>query len=292
MSWEAVQETFGAHFWWTMFVLFCAALTWAYVKFVRPRIHNEEPEGDEKLLDENDVTANLILIPGEEIFFHSEEPFTSSFWEVLLCGCGNRVWKLGVTNKRIVAQKKESTCFGTCQLNAREDCWPVENVSKVSVISGEFWGYTIPHLWDMAVKYLVITLFFDLCHGVVRESIRDIFGEEAADPDVAKIIWAINIFFYVLCNVLFILAVIYAIAVMSLVIFPHSLVKVYLTREMEDEGNPLNSACCGCHCRGANSKPMETFTFRTGSSYKAYAAIMAARAGAGNPVSSVKVSGP
>jgi hypothetical protein len=73
-------------------------------------------------------------------------------WESLMCGCGNRVWKLGVTNKRIVAQKKESTCFGTCQLTAREDCWPVENVSKVSVLSGEFWGYTIPALWDMAAK--------------------------------------------------------------------------------------------------------------------------------------------
>jgi len=63
-----------------------------------------------------------ILIPGEEIFFHSEEPFTQNWLEVLFCGCGNRVWKLGVTNKRIVAQKKESTCFGTCQLNAREVC--------------------------------------------------------------------------------------------------------------------------------------------------------------------------
>lgn len=78
--------------------------------------------------------VSQILIPGEEIFFHSEEPFTQSCLEMLFCGCSNRVWKLGVTNKRIVAQKKESACFGTCQLNAREDCWPIENVAKVQSI--------------------------------------------------------------------------------------------------------------------------------------------------------------
>lgn len=81
---------------------------------------------------------------------------------------------------------------------------------------------------------------------------QELFGAEASDPMIAKLIWAVNLGFYVICNVLFVLAVIYAIAVILLLLFPHSLVKVYLTREMEEEGNPVNSLCCGCHCRGGN----------------------------------------
>lgn len=135
----------------------------------------------------------------------------------------------------------------------------------------------------MATNYFIITVIFDLAGGIFRETIKEMFGPEAHDPIIAKAIPLISIGIYVVCNILFILAVIYSIAVMSLVIFPHSLVKVYMTRELEEEGNPLNKICCGCHCSAPNSKPMETFTFRTGSSYKAYAAIMAARAGAGNP---------
>lgn len=285
-TWAALHQTFGVHLWFTIFVIFCASLTWGYVNYVRPRMQKEENDGDEALLDENDVTANLILIPGEEIFFHSEEPFTQNWLEVLFCGCGNRVWKLGVTNKRIVAQKKESTCFGTCQLNAREDCWPIENVAKVSVISGEFWGYSVPMLWSMATNYFIVTVIFDLAGGVFRETIKEMFGSEASDPIINKGIFFIDLGIMILCNVLFVLAVIYAIAVMMLIIFPHSLVKVYMTRDLEEDGNPLNKLCCGCHCTGPNSKPMETFTFKTGSSYKAYAAIMAARAGAGNPTKS------
>lgn len=68
-TWEAFQETFGAHMWWTFFVLFLAVLTWVYVKYIRPRLAKDEAE-DHAELDENDVTANLLLIPGEEIFFH------------------------------------------------------------------------------------------------------------------------------------------------------------------------------------------------------------------------------
>ena len=96
-------------------MIFSAILTFGYVRYVRP--HMVKSEDEEMMLDENDVTQNLLLIPGEEIFFHSEEPHTSSMWEVLLCGCGNRVHKLGVTTKRIVAQKRESTAFGTCQVS-------------------------------------------------------------------------------------------------------------------------------------------------------------------------------
>ena len=51
------------------------------------------------------------------------------------------------------------------QLTAREDCWPIENVNKVSVISGEFWGYSVPVLWEMAYKYFVVALLFDFLHS-------------------------------------------------------------------------------------------------------------------------------
>jgi hypothetical protein len=277
-SWDSFQETFGAHLYWTLFIFFLALCTLIFVRFVRPRMSVDESDSFADI-DPNDLASKIILVPGEEQFFHSEEPFTSSMWEVLFCGCGNRVWKMGVTNKRIVAQKVESTCFGSCQLTCREDAWPIENVSKVSVISGEFWGYTIPSLWDMASKYLFVTLFFDLAHGIVRETLKDVFGPEATDPTVAKAIVLMNVLFYAVCNVLFFLAIIYSIAVMSLIIWPHSMVKVYLTRDMEDEG--VGIKCCGCG--NPNSKPMEAFTFKTVHSYKAYQCIMAARAGASKP---------
>ena len=228
-------------------------------------------------MDENDVTANILLMPGEEIFFHKEEPGATSALEAI--SGGNRVWKLGVTTRRIVAQKREATCFGTCQLTAREDCWPIENVAKVSVLSGEFMGYSVPLLWEMAQKYFLIALVFDFMHSFIKANILDFFGEAATDPTVLKCIYGLNIFMYILCNLLFLLAVVYSFAVMWLVVFPMSLVKVYLTREMEEEGNPINhisSWCCGMK---NNSKPMESFTFKTTDAYKAYQAIMAARAG-------------
>lgn len=65
------QQTFGVHLWFTIFVIFCASLTWGYVNYVRPRMQKEENDGDEALLDENDVTANLVSVSGS--------------------GCGNKI---------------------------------------------------------------------------------------------------------------------------------------------------------------------------------------------------------
>lgn len=62
-TWEAFRETFGIHLWWSLFVLCCAGLTWGYINYIRPRVSKEEVEGDEALLDENDVTANLVRMP-------------------------------------------------------------------------------------------------------------------------------------------------------------------------------------------------------------------------------------
>jgi len=272
-SYDDIRSIFGMHLDWILFIALLAAICWGYIKYIRPQLHQH----DELEMDENDVTANILLMPGEEIFFHKEEPGATSALEAI--SGGNRVWKLGVTTRRIVAQKREATCFGTCQLTAREDCWPIENVAKVSVLSGEFMGYSVPLLWEMAQKYFLIALVFDFMHSFIKANILDFFGEAATDPTVLKCIYGLNIFMYILCNLLFLLAVVYSFAVMWLVVFPMSLVKVYITREMEEEGNPINhisSWCCGMK---NNSKPMESFTFKTADAYKAYQAIMAARAG-------------
>lgn len=292
------------HLDWILFIVLLGAICWGYIKYIRPQLHMHDEvslifciavvfhggckcqrtahdfvDMTQLEMDENDVTSNILLMPGEEIFFHKEEPATTSALEMLMCGCGNRVWKLGVTTRRIVAQKREATCFGTCQLTAREDCWPIENVAKVSVLSGEFWGYSVPHLWEMAQKYFLIALVFDFLHSFIKANITDFFGEAAQDETISKCIYGLNIFMYILCNLLFLLAVIYSFAVMSLVVFPMSLVKVYLTREMEEEGNPINHISTWCCGMRNNSKPMENFTFKTVDAYKAYQAIMAARAG-------------
>lgn len=274
-NYDDIRSIFGMHLDWILFIILLGAICWGYIKYIRPQLHQHE----ELEMDENDVTANILLMPGEEIFFHKEEPATTSALEMMMCGCGNRVWKLGVTTRRIVAQKREATCFGTCQLTAREDCWPIENVAKVSVLSGEFWGYSVPHLWEMAQKYFVIALLFDFLHSFIKANIVDFFGEAAKDETISKCIYGLNIFMYILCNLLFLLAVIYSFAVMSLVVFPMSLVKVYLTREMEEEGNPISHCSTWCCGLKNNSKPMENFTFKTVDAYKAYQAIMAARAG-------------
>jgi hypothetical protein len=287
-NYDDIRSIFGMHLDWILFIILLAAICWGYIKYIRPQLNLH----DELEMDENDVTANILLMPGEEIFFHKEEPATTSALEMLMCGCGNRVWKLGVTTRRIVAQKREATCFGTCQLTAREDCWPIENVAKVSVLSGEFWGYSVPSLWEMAQKYFLIALVFDFAHSFIKANIMDFFGEAAKDETIQKIITGLNIFMYILCNLLFLLAVIYSFAVMSLVVFPMSLVKVYLTREMEEEGNPINHISTWCCGMKNNSKPMENFTFKTVDAYKAYQAIMAARAGVNGGEGTWKVGQP
>jgi len=272
-SYDDIRSIFGMHLDWILFIALLAAICWGYIKYIRPQLHLH----DELEMDENDVTANILLMPGEEIFFHKEEPGATSALEAI--SGGNRVWKLGVTTRRIVAQKREATCFGTCQLTAREDCWPIENVAKVSVLSGEFMGYSVPMLWEMAQKYFLIALVFDFMHSFIKANIMDFFGEAAEDPTIIKCIYGLNIFMYILCNLLFLLAVVYSFAVMSLVVFPMSLVKVYLTREMEEDGNPISHISTWCCGMKNNSKPMESFTFKTVDAYKAYQAIMAARAG-------------
>jgi len=287
-NYDDIRSIFGMHLDWILFIILLGTICWGYIKYIRPQLQQQ----DELEMDENDVTANILLMPGEEIFFHKEEPATTSALEMLMCGCGNRVWKLGVTTRRIVAQKREATCFGTCQLTAREDCWPIENVAKVSVLSGEFWGYTVPALWEMAQKYFIIALVFDFLHSFIKANIMDFFGEAAQDPTVLKCIYGLNIFLYILCNLLFLLAVIYSFAVMSLVVFPMSLVKVYLTREMEEEGNPISHISTWCCGLKNNSKPMENFTFKTVDAYKAYQAIMAARAGVNGGEGSWSVGKP
>jgi hypothetical protein len=55
---------------------------------------------------------------------------------------------------------------------------------------------------------------------------QDFFGEAANDDTVSKIIIGINVAMGIICNLLFIISVIYAIALMWMVIFPTSILKV------------------------------------------------------------------
>jgi len=284
-TWHDVRKTFGSHLDWAFIIAFCGLLTWAYVRYVRPKL--PKPEGEESMvLDENDVTASLHLGPGEELFFsdcETGQDGTVGFYQWF--GGSNRVSKIAVTSRRVIAQFRESTFCGTCQLGAKEECWPVENVSKVSVISGEFNGLTIPQLWSTAYVYFFITLLFDLFGGFVKDNIHDFFGEAANDEIVSKIIFGINLSLGIICNLLFIVSIIYALALMWMIVFPTSIIKVYLTSNMEEEGHPVQNCCQYCCTGTPNSRPSEAFTFATRNSYKAYHAIMSARSGAGNPFS-------
>ena len=42
----------------------------------------------------------------------------------------------------------------------------------MSLVSGQFWGYTIPLLWGRAWRYFVAALLFDLLGGFVRENVE------------------------------------------------------------------------------------------------------------------------
>ncbi len=55
---------------------------------------------------------------------------------------------------------------------------------------------------------------------------QDFFGEAAKDEFVSKLIWGIDLSLGIICTLLFITAVVYALAVMVLVIFPTSILKV------------------------------------------------------------------
>ncbi len=122
-TWASFQKVFGAHLTWAGFLLFLGLLTWIYVRFVRPTSWFKDilkkakeatkiPNVGDTLgnvpgeLDENDIVASLTLVPGEGVYF-SEEAAAKSV---------GTVYKLSVTNLRIIAQRAETTMFGTCQV--------------------------------------------------------------------------------------------------------------------------------------------------------------------------------
>ncbi len=57
-------------------------------------------------------------------------------------------------------------------MGAREDSWPLENVSKVSVITGEFNGHSVSGLIHYCWTYFFITMGFDLLQAFVVENIQ------------------------------------------------------------------------------------------------------------------------
>ena len=76
-SWDAFRKTFGVHIDWAIVLALLAVATWAYVRYVRPQL--DRNRGGEFILDENDTTASLLLLPGETLLFRGEEPATQSW---------------------------------------------------------------------------------------------------------------------------------------------------------------------------------------------------------------------
>jgi hypothetical protein len=124
-TWASFQKTFGAHLTWAITILVLAALTWVYVRFIRPQSWFKDllkkAKESSKLpidvagtlgevpseIDENDITGSLVLVPGEAVFYNEEAASKNV----------GTVHKLSVTNFRLIAQKAETTMFGTCQVS-------------------------------------------------------------------------------------------------------------------------------------------------------------------------------
>ena len=129
-TWASFTKTFGAHLTWALILLGLAFATWIYVRFVRPQswfkdiikkakesakipINVGDTLGNVPAeLDENDIVSTLYLVPGEAVLF-SQEAATKSV---------GSVYKLSVTNLRIIAQRAETTMFGTCQVVSQSAC--------------------------------------------------------------------------------------------------------------------------------------------------------------------------
>ncbi len=105
---------------------------------------------------------------------------------------------MAVTNFRLIAQRHESTLFGTCtvsrgpylfdttafsiwagphsrdhsQLGAREESWPIESISKISLISGEFWGVALPTLWAAALRCFFMSVALILLREFTAANIQ------------------------------------------------------------------------------------------------------------------------
>jgi hypothetical protein len=134
-SWAEIRRNLGYHFGYGIAVLFFGFCTWVYVRYVRPKMQSQESLH----LDENNVIASLFLLPAEEILFYEDQSQSDSWydhlynqsktysernkccfprWGGLCSGCGtrSRTFKFAVTNKRLIAQRQESTFFGTCMV--------------------------------------------------------------------------------------------------------------------------------------------------------------------------------
>ena len=75
-------------------------------------------------------------------------------------------------------------------------------------------------------------LFYSLTLKIIFWSLlQDFFGDAAKDEFVSKLIWGIDLSLGLICNLLFLIAIVYSLAVMILVIFPTSILKVHLTRK-------------------------------------------------------------
>ena len=58
------------------------------------------------------------------------------------------------------------------QLGASEESWPIESISKISLISGEFWGIALPTLWAAALRCFVMSMALALLREFAAANIQ------------------------------------------------------------------------------------------------------------------------
>eukprot|EP00291_Cryptomonas_curvata_P009897 CAMPEP_0172186016 /NCGR_PEP_ID=MMETSP1050-20130122/20497_1 /TAXON_ID=233186 /ORGANISM="Cryptomonas curvata, Strain CCAP979/52" /LENGTH=244 /DNA_ID=CAMNT_0012860079 /DNA_START=111 /DNA_END=842 /DNA_ORIENTATION=- len=175
-NWVNVFQVFGWH--WTFFsiVFIGSIILWVYLRFVRPqnwfrewqKTFDSAGEGfaaqkGDAYLDENDITGSLTLVPGEAVFFNEEAALSFG-------GAFGSCHKLSVTNHRIIAQKTDTILCGTCMLGANEDAWPIANVSKVRLATGEFYGHTVSSLLFYTWFFFGIVLLYDIAQFFLLEN--------------------------------------------------------------------------------------------------------------------------
>lgn len=270
---ENFNAIFGWHGTFAVIVLIGSIALWVHLRFIRPQTWFREwqktfgsaadgfgeQKDSEAYLDENDITGSLTLVPGEAVFFNEEVALSFG-------GVFGSCSKMSVTNLRIIAQKTDTTLCGTCMLGAHEDAWPIANVSKVRLATGEFYGLTVPNLIFYTWFYFGLTLSFDLIQFFVLSYSKTVIESMVPLLDVRIVLTVLSC----IGNILVAFALLYAVGTAVLLIWPHTLLKVYLTRKMEEKSQMFPF-----------STPMESFTFQTNHAYKAYQAIFAAQSKAG-----------
>mmetsp|Transcript_64435 Transcript_64435/g.172557 ORF Transcript_64435/g.172557 Transcript_64435/m.172557 type:complete len:472 (-) Transcript_64435:201-1616(-) len=269
---EVFNQSFLLHLIIVAVVLVCDLALFIYVRFIRPQQWFQEyikshidkvSDGfasvgtdSEAYLDENDIAGSLVLVPGEAVFFNEEQTLSCG-------GVFGSCTKLSVTNKRVIAQRTDTTLLGMCMLQSYEDAWPIKSVSKVRLCTGEFFGYSVSGLLSASWYFFLLTIlgndfakYYVSIHAELFERFLPLYEFE--------------LIFFIIGTALISIGILYHLSAIILLIFPQTLIKIYVTKFIEDKSSFF-----------PHSVPMESFTFNTKHAYRAYQAIFAAHTQAG-----------